>query len=281
MSRERSEPAGAIRLRTAFEQRNARGGAALIPFLAAGDPDVATTIALARAAADAGADIIELGVPYSDPLADGPVIQAAYSRALRAGLRLVDVFACARDAGASTQLPVVLMCSSNMVFARGIEDFCTAAAAAGVAGLIVPDLPLDEAAPLRDVAAAAGLALILLVAPDTPNERAERIARASSGFVYLVRRRGVTGAGAATAETGTRARRLAALGGLPVAVGFGITTVDDARAAAVEADGVIVGSALVELAHRADSTAVGAAVAAMRHAIDSARTPSIAARNRA
>ena len=281
MSSERREPAGAVRLRTAFEQRNARGSAALIPFLAAGDPDVATTIALARAAADAGADVIELGVPYSDPLADGPVIQAAYSRALRTGLRLAEVFACARDVVASTRLPVVLMCSSNMVLARGVEEFCTAAAAAGVAGLIVPDLPLDEAAALRDVAAAADLALILLVAPDTPAERAERIARASSGFVYLVRRRGVTGAGAAADETGTRARRLAAAGGLPVAVGFGITTAEDARAAAVEADGVIIGSALVELAHRADSTAVGAAVASLRHAIDSARKSPIAARSRA
>ncbi len=237
------------RVRSAFGHRG-RGRAALVAFLAAGDPDMASTEAAVRAAADAGADVIELGVPFSDPLADGPIIQAAYTRALEGGFRMDDLFG-GLERIASIGPPVVLMTSFNPVLARGVERFCRQASGAGAAGVLVPDLLPEDAGELRSVAAGAGLETVFLTAPGIGEERLEAAARASTGFLYLVSRRGVTGPDGGVGETleaeVERARRYAEV---PVAVGFGVSTPADAARVARVADGVIVGSALVRASHQ-------------------------------
>lgn len=238
---------GPERLAFAFRRCADEDRAALILFLAAGDPRLAVTVELARAAAEAGADVLELGVPFSDPLADGPVIQAAYARALAAGVNVRGVLGCAAEVFEATRLPLVLMSALNPVLAYGIEAFCRDAAAAGAAGLLVPDLPVEDAGDLRAACGGAGLATVFLAAPDSGPGRVTAAARASTGFVYLVRRRGVTGA-RGESESGEAlgwARRNASV---PVALGFGITTSEEAADAARQADGVVVGSALVRAA---------------------------------
>jgi tryptophan synthase alpha chain len=236
----------------AFAAARAEGRAALMPYMMGGFPDQATSTAVAEAYADAGADLIELGVPYSDPLADGPVIHAAGTRALEAGATLESVLAdCERIA---SRVPVVPMAYANMILARGPERFAGALADAGAAGAIVPDLPPEEGG---DVAAAlhgAGLALIPLVAPTTPPERRARICAAAEGFVYLV---------SDTRTTGERDELPEALGDLiaatkadssvPVAVGFGITTPAQAAQVGSVADGVIIGTRLVRATTEANS----------------------------
>lgn len=238
---------GRDRLSTAFAACAAEDRAALLAFLALGDPDFATTRALARAACNAGADVIELGFPFSDPLADGPVIQAAYSRALAAGATTDACFECVSEITAGNYAPVALMTAWNIVLARGSERFCADAAAAGAAAVLVPDLLVEDADDLAGAAAAHGLAVPLLVGPDSDATRVAAIARRSTGFVYLLRRRGVTGAGAASDDLSRQLDLLRQHGSAPVAVGFGISSPDDARAAARVADGVIVGSALVQV----------------------------------
>jgi len=221
---------------------------ALMPFLMAGDPDLATTAATLLALQNAGADLIELGIPYSDPLADGPVIQAAAGRALAAGVTPGAVLELLAGLGPRLTIPVVLFTYSNPLLNRGMEEFCRAAAAAGAAGLVVPDLPLEEAEKLSPIAAAQGLDLVLLVAPTTPPERMARIHAASRGFTYLVSVTGVTGVRSALeSRVGSLVARLRDLGSTPVAVGFGISGAEQARQVRDwGADGAIVGSALVQ-----------------------------------
>lgn len=238
---------GPERLAFAFRRCADEDRAALIPFLAAGDPCLAATVELARAAAEAGADVLELGVPFSDPLADGPVIQAAYARALAAGVNVRGVLGCAAEVFEATRLPLVLMSALNPVLAYGIEAFCRDAAAAGAAGLLVPDLPVEDAGDLRAACGGAGLATVFLAAPDSGPGRVAAAARASTGFVYLVRRRGVTGA-RGESESGEALRWARRNASVPVALGFGITTSEEAADAARQADGVVVGSALVRAA---------------------------------
>jgi tryptophan synthase alpha chain len=231
---------GAERIAAAFAGSGKR--AALMPYLMGGFPDPATSRAIAEAYADAGADLIELGVPFSDPIADGPVIQAAATRALEAGTTVEDVLAIA--AALAPRLPVVLMTYANLVLARGVERFAADAAAAGASGLIVPDLPLEEAPAVLAACEAAGLALVPLVAPTTTPERLERIGARARGFLYTVSVAGTTGERAALAETfaGVVARAKGATA-VPVALGFGIATPEQAaQAADAGADGVIVGS---------------------------------------
>ncbi len=245
-----------------FAQLRQQGRCALMPFLMAGDADLATTRATLLALQANGADLIELGIPYSDPLADGPVIQAAAGRALAAGTtpaRVLDLLAGLRS---ELTLPVVLFTYSNPLLNRGMETFCRAAAAAGAAGLVVPDLPLEEAERLSPIAAAAGLDLVLLVAPTTPPERMARIAAASRGFTYLVSVTGVTGVRTTMeSRVGGLVGQLKALGPTPVAVGFGISGPEQARRVRDwGADGAIVGSALVKV--MAAATAAGADPAA-------------------
>ena len=258
----------------AFARAAAERRAALIAFLVAGDPDADACVRAAVAAAEAGADIVELGLPYADSLADGPVIQAAYARALARGVDTAQVIAIARRIAREAARPVVLMSAYNAVRARGVDRFVQAAAEAGIAGLLVPDLPPEDATGLRAAAERYGLAVPLLVAPDTTPARAAHIARQASGFIYALRRRGVTGAGGAAESIDTRSDYLRAHCALPIAVGFGIATAHDVADAVIDADGVIVGSALVaELARVGSADAARAAGAFIRPLAQAARRP--------
>ncbi|WP_254979197.1 tryptophan synthase subunit alpha [Cyanobium sp. ATX 6A2] len=231
-----------------FSRLQQQGRCALMPFLMAGDPHLGATRATLLALQAQGADLVELGIPYSDPLADGPVIQAAASRALASGTTPARVLEMLASLRGELQIPVVLFTYSNPLLNRGMEAFCGEAAAAGAAGLVVPDLPLEEAEKLSAIASAAGLDLVLLVAPTTPAERMARIHTASRGFTYLVSVTGVTGV-RTTLESRVEAlvRQLKQLGPTPVAVGFGIAGPEQARQVRQwGADGAIVGSALVK-----------------------------------
>ncbi len=251
------------RIAAAFANHGKR--AALMPYLMGGYPDVDASRSAGEAAAEAGADLIELGIPFSDPLADGPVIHAAATQALAAGatphavLRVCEALA--------ERLPVVLMVYANVVLAGGGEAFVRRAAAAGAAGLIVPDLPHEEAAEVRTACDAAGLALVPLVAPTTTPERMAAIGADARGFVYAVSLTGTTGErdilGGRLSAMLERARSRTEV---PVAVGFGIATPEQAAAAAdAGADGVIVGSRLVRAA--AESADPPAAVAELVHSM--------------
>jgi tryptophan synthase alpha chain len=234
------------KLAAVFAANRAAGRKALAPFVTAGDPDAATTVAVLEAIDRAGASLCELGVPYSDPIADGPVIQSSYTRALGAGITLEGMFGIARKASARVQMPILAMASYSLIFRRGIERFVADATAAGLAGFVVPDLPLEESDELDAACRTAGLALVRLVTPTTPPDRAEQIARRSTGFLYCVSVAGVTGA-RTELPPGLieRIEWLRTKTDVPILVGFGISGADQARAVAAVADGVIVGSALV------------------------------------
>jgi tryptophan synthase alpha chain len=235
---------GVERVAAAFAGATGRR-AALMPYLMGGFPDVERSVAVGAAYAEAGADLVGLGVPFSDPLADGPVIHAAGTRALAAGATVHGVV----EAGAriAEHVPVVLMCYANPLLARGPERFCGELAARGISGLIVPDLPLEEADPVLAACDGAGLALVPLVAPTTPEDRLAAIGRSARGFVYTVSVVGTTGErGAVHDGLGELLGRVKAHSAVPVALGFGISTGEQAAAAAdAGADGVIVGSRLV------------------------------------
>jgi len=231
-----------------FAALAADGRKALAPFVTAGDPDLATTAVVIEALDRAGATVCELGVPYSDPIADGPVIQASYTRALGRGLTLAAVFDAARRASAGCSLPILAMASYSIIFRRGIATFTADAVKAGLAGLVVPDLPLEESDDLDAACRAAGLALVRLVTPTTPPERAAAIAKRSTGFLYCVSVAGVTGTRTDLPPgLADRVRWLKTQTDVPVLVGFGISGPDQLRAVARVADGAIVGSALVRL----------------------------------
>lgn len=266
----RGEPdgaaSGARRIAAAFAGA-ARAGrkAALMPYLMGGFPTLADSQRIGEAYVEAGADIIELGVPYSDPLADGPVIHAAATEALSAGASLDGVLEGARALAGS--VPVVVMCYANMVLAGAggnpIEAFVERLAGTGASGLIVPDLPYEEADPVLEACDAYGVALVPLVAPTTPPERLAQIGARARGFVYTVSVVGTTGERAALAERFAEiVARAKAATAVPVALGFGISTPQQARQAAdAGADGVIVGSRLVRAA--AESADPAAAVGAL------------------
>jgi tryptophan synthase alpha chain len=253
---------GQERIAAAFAA--ADGRAALMPYLMGGFPDVEASVRIGHACADAGADVVELGVPFSDPLADGPVIHAAATRALAAGATPAAIV----DAGAriAERVPVVLMCYANPILARGLERFTRELAARGIAGLIVPDLPLEESAAMLEACDAAGLALVPLAAPTSTDERLAAIGARARGFVYTVSVTGITGerAGLADELPGILARVRAHVA-VPIAVGFGIATPEHAAAAAAAgADGVIVGSRLVRAAAEAADAGDDPAVAVGR-----------------
>jgi tryptophan synthase alpha chain len=237
---------GVERIAAAFAAaRDGQRRATLMPYLMGGYPDLATSRELALAYARAGADLIELGVPFSDPLADGPVIHAAATAALQAGVRVRDVLSLAGELAG--HIPVVVMTYVNPVLAYGVEAFADALVESGAGGVIVPDLPLEEAGLVLEAFDSRGLALVPLVAPTTPDERLAAIGARARGFLYAVSLTGTTGERAATdgalADVVARAR---AHTSVPVAIGFGIGTPDQAAAAAAAgADGVIVGSRLV------------------------------------
>lgn len=229
-----------------FQQLRRGGSKAAIAYLTVGFPDLETSLNLARGLARRGADIIELGVPFSDPVADGPTIQAASDRALKGGVSLPKVFDFARRLRKKTDIPLLLMGYLNPFFSLPPERLAKTAKEAGVDGLIVPDLPLEESQLLRDPLAKAGLDLILLLAPTSSPSRIRRAAALGSGFIYYVSRAGVTGARKDLQEGLTKKvgeiRRVCRL---PICVGFGVSTPDHVRKINRIADGVIVGSALM------------------------------------
>lgn len=253
-----STPTGVERIGKAFEAAEGEGRAALMPYMMAGYPDREASLAVAEAYVDSGADLIELGVPFSDPLADGPTIHAAATVALEAGATLSTALEVCRSV--SDRVPVVLMAYSNMVLAHGgSAEFARLAVAAGAAGAIIPDLPLGEAEEVREDFAAAGLALVPLVAPTTPAERRARICAAARGFVYVVSTVGTTGERATVpAALAQLVAATKAESEVPVAVGFGIGTPEQAAEVGRIADGVIVGSRLVRAAGEGDSAAAAA-----------------------
>jgi tryptophan synthase alpha chain len=263
------------RIATRFAALQAAKRKALVPFVTAGDPSLEATVPVMQALVQAGADVIELGVPFSDPMADGPVIQRSSERAIErgAGLRYVleAVAAFRRD---DSDTPVVLMGYLNPVEMRGAAAFAKAAADAGVDGVLLVDLPPEEAGPTRAAFNAAGLQLISLVAPTTSPARLARAATESQGYLYYVSFAGVTGAGKLdTAEVLAKAGELRRLATVPVLVGFGIRDAASAAALAPAADGVVVGSALVEAlagAASPDDAAARAAafLAPLRAALD-------------
>jgi tryptophan synthase alpha chain len=240
---------GIERIAEGFATARADGRrAALMPYLMGGFPDLLTSERIGRAYAEAGAQLIELGVPFSDPLADGPVIHAAGTAALRGGARVADVLEVGR--AISEDVPVVAMCYANPIFGRGLERFVSALSEAAISGLIVPDLPLEESEALRGVCDEAGIALVPLVTPTSPEDRLAAIGTGARGFVYAVSVTGTTGE-RASLDGGLTGlfQRVRAHASVPVAVGFGIATPDQAAtAAAAGADGVIVGSRLVRAA---------------------------------
>jgi tryptophan synthase alpha chain len=243
-----------------FATLRARGAKALMPFITAGDPDLPTTEALLPALERAGAQVCELGVPFSDPLADGPVIQASMTHALEHGVRPTDILAMAARLRDRLSLCLVMMVSYSIVHRLAPPRFIHDAQVAGIDGFIVPDLPLEEAAELRDRLGAEGLVFSMLIAPTTPPARAERIARACTGFVYLLARAGVTGEQQDLAgDLAGRVGRLRQVTDLPIAVGFGIADRRQVRAVVESADAAIVGSAImrrVAAARGAGSAAV-------------------------
>ncbi|MBI2885345.1 MAG: tryptophan synthase subunit alpha [Candidatus Omnitrophica bacterium] len=238
-------------LQLTFKRLRRARRTALIPFVMAGDPDLRTTEALVPALADAGADLIEIGLPFSDPLADGPVIQRASSRALKAGATPARVLELLGRVSRRVTTPLVLLTYWNPIAQYGGTSgsgapFLRAAKAAGVAGLIVPDLPLEEGERFRRLATQVGIADILLASPTTSPVRLARIAHAARGFIYYVSVTGTTGVRRQLpADLLTGVRRLKRLTKTPVCVGFGISTPAQARQVAQAADGVIVGSALI------------------------------------
>jgi len=249
---------GEERIAAAFASAKAEGRAALMPYMMAGYPDRETGLAVAAAYADSGADLIELGVPFSDPLADGPTIHAAATTALEAGATLATALEVCR--AVADRVPIVFMAYANMVLAHGgAAEFAKLIRAAGAAGAIVPDLPLEEAAEVREAMAAEGLALAPLLAPTTPAERRRRICEAAHGFVYVVSTVGTTGERAEIPPAVTDlVEATKADAGTPVAVGFGIGTPEQAAQVGGIADGVIIGSRLVRAAAEGGS-AQGAA----------------------
>lgn len=258
------------RLAATFAALRERGERALVAYLTAGDPSLNVTRRLVLEAARRGADIVELGVPFSDPIADGPVIQRAAMRALERGTSLARVLETVATLRGETRVPLVLLTYYNPVLAFGLKAFARTAAEAGVDGVIVADLPLEEAGPLAAEAAAAGLDLVHLVAPTSTPERVRRIAQQSRGFIYVVSLTGVTGERSALpGDLAAQIRTLRLVTTKPVCVGFGIGDPDQVAAVGRLADGVIVGSAIVRLIEeRAGSPTlvedVGAFVAALK-----------------
>jgi len=231
-----------------FSRLRKRREAALIPFITTGDPDIATTEALILEMDRQGADLIELGLPFSDPLADGPTIQASSQRALRRKINAKDLFRLVEKVRKRTGIPLVLMGYYNPILQYGLSAFAKDAANSGLDGTIIPDLPMEEAGAWMAVAKPQGLANILLVAPNTPADRARKIAKATQGFMYYVSVTGITGARARLpAELSQGLNGIRQLTSKPVAVGFGISTPDQVSMLSAVADGIIVGSAIIKL----------------------------------
>ena len=224
-----------------LKQNNAK---ALVGFVTAGDPNVDASLELIAAMCDAGLDILELGVPFSDPTADGPVIQRSSARALAAGVTLTNVLEMTRKIREITPIPIILFSYYNPILAFGVKDFHAAARTAGADGVLVVDLPPEDSAELTDCGARNPLPMIRLIAPTTPKERVARIAATAAGFLYLVSKTGVTGSdGLDTSRIHTSVAMVRSVTDLPLCVGFGISTAEDVATIAQVADGIVIGSA--------------------------------------
>ena len=265
------------RLRERIQDIRGQGRAALVPFLTAGDPGLDETVDYACALVDGGADVLELGVPFSDPLADGPVIQRATERALSAGVTMTDFLDCARRIHDRSGVPIVAMSYLNPLIQYGWERFVADAGGAGIEGVILTDVPPEEADPYLPAAREGGLGTVFLVAPTSTEERVRRAVEITTGFLYCVTRLGVTGKRTSLSDSFRPVLdTVRALSDIPVGLGFGISTPEHAREAGAHADAVIVGSALVAAAESAGSPAAAAEVlrdtaAGLRRALDEAR----------
>jgi tryptophan synthase alpha chain len=263
------------RIAATFAALKAQGRKALIPYVTAGDPFADATVDIMLAMAEAGADVIELGVPFSDPMADGPVIQKASERALGRGIGLSHVLAFVRGFRArNNTTPVVLMGYANPVERYGIQRFVDDAAGAGVDGVLVVDYPPEECEPFALTLRAQGLDPIFLLAPTSTDERMRQVGRIASGYVYYVSLKGVTGAGHLdTAAVAAMVPRIRAHVSVPVGVGFGIRDAATARAVAAVSDAVVIGTVLVQLLETCSRAEVAAAaghfIATIRKAMDS------------
>jgi tryptophan synthase alpha chain len=247
MSAPAKKAASPDRIAAAFARCRAAGEPALVTYVMGGDPDLATSKAMALACLEGGADLLEIGVPFSDPIADGPTIQGAAERALAAGTTVAEVLEVVRAVRARSEVPVALMGYLNPMLARGPDRFAAECAAAGVDALIVPDLLPEEADVLAGPAAARGIRNVHLLAPTSTPARVEAAARGATGFLYFVSVTGVTGGRAAVPEEiGARVAAIRAKSPVPVVIGFGVSTPADARALGPLADGVVVGSAIVK-----------------------------------
>ncbi|MDA8078369.1 MAG: tryptophan synthase subunit alpha [Nitrospiraceae bacterium] len=235
------------RIGAKFKELRKKNAKAFIPYIMAGDPDIGRTRELVTILQDCGADIIELGVPFSDPLADGPTIQKAAQRALQQGVTLASVIDFVADLRKTAQIPIVIMTYYNLIFKYGEERFIADAASAGIDGMIIPDLPPDEASAILALAGRSGFDIIFLLAPTSPGERIRKVARASGGFIYYVSITGITGASLSLDPAiGEHIAGIRSVSKKPIAIGFGISTPEEAAAVAPLADGVIVGSAIVK-----------------------------------
>lgn len=252
-----------------FAARAAERRAALVPYITAGFPDLGATVPMMEAAADAGADVLELGIPFSDPLADGPTIQRASFLALQQGMTVDKALDAVREFKTRRDTPVVLFTYLNPVLRRGLERFCREAADAGADGVLLTDLPVGSDPQMEGAVRASGLDWIRLLAPTTPLERAAEVSRGGSGFLYYISRTGVTGARRELrAELADEVAALRPLVSLPIAVGFGISTPDQARAVAAVADGVVVGSAVVQRMEVEGVRGAAAFLASLRRGMD-------------
>jgi tryptophan synthase alpha chain len=271
------------RISSKFAELRARNESALIPFIVCGDPSLEDTAALVKRLESSGADLLELGVPFSDPMADGPANQRALARGLAAGTSLASILELVREVRRTSQIPLILFGYYNPFFRYGCERLCRDAASAGVDGLLVVDLPPEESAELARPARASKLDLIRLLAPTTSVERCREIARTASGFLYYVSVTGVTGTRAVLpADLSPRLRELRQVTSLPLGVGFGISTPQQAAEVASFADAVVVGSAfsLILERHRHGSaawSAVGQMAGAMKQAMNTARAAAVPA----
>ena len=241
------------RISARFEKVKSENRAAFVAYMMGGDPDLETSFACLERLAGSGADIIELGAPFTDPMADGPAIQKAGQRALQAGTRLIDVLSLAtRFRETNTHTPLILMGYANPIHAMGYETFAQAAGKSGIDGVILVDLPPEEDLVLREALKQNDIAVIRLATPTTTDERMKAVADGASGFVYYVSVAGVTGAGTGEqADISTGVNRARSVSGLPIAVGFGVKTPEQAASFARLADGVVIGSAIVELVREA------------------------------
>jgi len=240
---------GMNRIDDIFAELRGNGKTALMPFVTAGYPDLETTATLLPALGDAGASICEIGIPFSDPIADGPVIAASMHDALERGFDIEKMFAMIGEVRSTTSMGLVAMVSYSIVHRYGLGDFVGRCAEVGFDGFIFPDLPVEESGEAREVVAAAGMSCSLLIAPNTADDRAREIARASTGFVYLLARVGITGERSDVPEIGGLVERLRVdEGGMdtPIACGFGIGSAEAVRAVTQHADAAIVGSAIVK-----------------------------------